>query len=116
MNTRILRINSEIAKAINEIFLYDIKNPKITGIVTATKCETTPDLDRAKVYISIYSKDNESDILDEIKHSARFIRQEVSKKVLLRKMPYLDFEMDKSQEYSDQIEQAINYIHKERNE
>lgn len=116
MNTRILRINSEIAKAINEIFLYDIKNPKITGIVSVTKCEATSDLDVAKVYISIFTKDDVNEVFDEIKHSARFIRQEVSKKVLLRKVPYLDFILDKGREYSNQIEQAINNIHKESNE
>ena len=116
MSKRILRINSEIEKAINEIIEYEIKNPKITGIITVTKCETTMDLDICKVYVSIFSPDNKQEIFDEIKHSARFIRQEVCKKVLLRKMPYLEFILDEGQEYNERIEKAIEQIQKERNE
>ncbi len=116
MSKRILRINSEIEKAINEILAYEIKNPKITGIITVTKCETTMDLDICKVYVSIFSPDNKQEIFDEIKHSARFIRQEVCKKVLLRKMPYLEFILDEGQEYNERIEKAIEQIQKERNE
>lgn len=116
MSKRILRINSEIEKAINEIFTYEIKNPRITGIITVTKCETTMDLDICKVYVSIFSNDNKQEIFDEIKHSAGFIRQEVCKKVLLRKVPYLEFILDEGQEYNDRIEKAIEQINKERNE
>lgn len=116
MSKRILRINSEIEKAINEIFTYEIKNPKITGIITVTKCETTMDLDICKVYVSIFTPDNKQEVFDEIRHSARFIRQEVCRKVLLRKVPYLEFILDESQEYTDRIEKAIEQINKERNE
>ncbi len=116
MSISILIINSDIEKAINEIFTYEIKNPKITGIITVTKCETTMDLEICKVYVSIFSNDNKQEIFDEIKHSAGFIRQEVCKKVLLRKVPYLEFILDEGQEYNERIEKAIEQINKERNE
>lgn len=116
MSKRILRINSEIEKTINEILAYEIKNPKITGIITVTKCETTMDLDICKVYVSIFSPDDSQVIFDEIKHSAGFIRQELCRRMLLRKVPYLEFYMDNSQEYNDRIEKAIDQINKERNE
>jgi ribosome-binding factor A len=116
MSKRILRINSEIEKTINEILAYEIKNPRITGIITVTKCETTMDLDICKVYVSIFSPDDNQMIFDEIKHSAGFIRQELCRKMLLRKVPYLEFYMDNSQEYTDRIEKAIDQINKERND
>lgn len=116
MSKRILRINSEIEKTINQILAYEIKNPRITGIITVTKCETTMDLDICKVYVSIFSSDDNQAIFDEIKHSAGFIRQEVCKRMQLRKVPYLEFILDNSQEYNDRIEKAIDQINKERND
>ena len=50
---RILKINSEIEKAISEIITYDLKNPAITGIISVTKVDTTNDLEYCKVYVSI---------------------------------------------------------------
>ena len=42
---RVLKINAEIQKALGEILTYEMKNPLITGIISVTKVDTTPDLD-----------------------------------------------------------------------
>ena len=56
MSERILRVNSEIQKAISYIIQTEIKNPLIKGLITVTKVDTTNDLDQSKVYLSIYEE------------------------------------------------------------
>jgi ribosome-binding factor A len=110
MSERILRVNSEIQKAISYIIQTEIKNPLIKGLITVTKVDTTNDLDQSKVYLSIYEEETREEVFNQIKHSAGFIRRELAKAVDLRKVPYLNFFLDDSYNYGQKIEEAINKI------
>lgn len=114
MGDRILKINAEIQKALSEIICYELKNPLIKGIISVTKVDTTPDLDFCKIYISIFDKNNEMEIFNQIKHSAGFIRKELCGKVDLRKVPFLEFFLDKSYENSLIIEEKLKLINEKR--
>lgn len=114
---RILKINSEIEKAISQILTYELKNPAITGIISVTKVDTTADLEYCKVYISIFTPNGDRDeVFNQIKHSAGFIRKELCKKVELRKVPYLTFYLDDTYSYSENIENKLEEIEKSRKE
>ena len=114
MNNRIEKVNAEMQKAISQIITYEMSNPKIQGIITVSKVDTTPDLDYARVYISILDKSTREEVFNEIRHSANFIRREVAKKVLLRKMPFLEFKVDESLDYGEKINSIVEKISKER--
>ncbi len=112
---RILKINSEIEKAISEILTYEMKNPAITGIISVTKADTTNDLEYCKVYVSIFTPNGDKEeVFNQIKHSAGFIRRELCKKVDLRKVPYLTFYLDDSYSYGEKIEDKLEEIEKSR--
>ena len=115
MSERIMRVNSEIQKAVSEIISYELKNPIIKGLITVTKVDTTNDLDQCKIYVSIYDKGSREDVLNAIKHSAGFIRRELAHRVDLRKVPFLTFYLDDSYDYGQKIEEAINRINEDRN-
>ena len=115
MSERILRINSEIQKAISYIIANEIKNPLIKGLIPVTKVSTTNDLDQCKVYLSIFEDETREEVFNQIKHSAGFIRRELAKAVDLRKVPFLTFFLDDSYEYGQKIDNAINKIQEERN-
>lgn len=111
MSNRILKINSEIQKIISEVFTYDIKNPNITGIITVTRVDTTNDLSLSRVYVSIFTpQGNKNDVFNEILHSAGYIRKVVCEKLDIRKVPYLEFRLDDSLDYSDHIDKVIDDI------
>ena len=114
MNNRINTIKSEMLKALSTIISQDLRNPKITGIISVTSVETTSDLDVAKVYISIFTTGDKMDVFNEVKHSAGYIRQELSHKIDLRKTPYLQFYLDESAEYGAKIDKKIQEIEKGR--
>ena len=114
MGNRILLINSEIQKAISEIITYDLKNPNINGIISVIKVNTTPDLDYCKIYLSIYNASDKLEVFNQIKHSAGYIRKELTSRVKLRKVPYLEFLLDDSIDYSEKINNVISQIQEER--
>lgn len=114
MERRVRTINAEIQKAITTILLQEVKNPKITGIITVTAVDTTSDLEICKVYVSIFTTDNKIDVFNEIKHSAGFIRKELSQMVDLRKTPYLQFFLDESADYGEKIDKKLKEIEEER--
>ena len=115
MSERILRVNSEIQKAISHIISYEIKNPLIKGLITVTKVDTTADLDQAKVYITIFEEKDREEVFNQIKHSAGFIRKEVARIVDLRRVPFLTFYLDDSYDYGKKIEDTISKINESRN-
>lgn len=116
MNNRILKVNSEIQKALSEIITYELRNPLITGIISVTKVDTTTDLEISKVYISILDENSRVEVFNQIKHSASHIRQELAKKIILRKVPYLDFQLDESYEYGQKIENMLKQINSDKKE
>lgn len=113
MSERILRVNSEIQKALSNILTYEMKNPLIKGLISVTKVDTTNDLDQCKVYISIFDESNREEVFNQIKHSAGFIRRELARAVDLRKVPFLTFYLDTSYDYGQRIEETLNKINGE---
>lgn len=114
MSERILRVNSEIQKAISYIIANEIKNPLIKGLITVTKVDTTADLEQSKIYLSIFEEQTRDEVFNQIKHSAGFIRKELARAVDLRKVPFLTFYLDDSFEYGSKIDETINKINEDR--
>lgn len=115
MSERILRVNSEIQKAISNIIANEIKNPLIKGLITVTKVDTTTDLDQCKVFLSIFEEETREEVFNQIKHSAGFIRRELARAVDLRKVPFLTFYLDTSYDYGQKIEETIFKIKNNKN-
>ena len=51
------RLNSLLQEVIAEVIMHEVRNPKITTIMTVKKVEITKDLHYAKVYISMLGSD-----------------------------------------------------------
>lgn len=110
MSVKIDRINSELQRRITEIISRDIKDPRIGGgLVGVTKVQTTPDLKYAKVYLSVYST-NEEDrkaAFDTVVRSRVYIRNKLKELMQIRLIPELNFCMDNSCEYGAKIEKIL---------
>ena len=114
MGNRILRINAEIQKLVG-IIIKELNNPIIENtIVCVTDVKTTEDLEISKIYISVYDKEKQEEVLNQIKHSANYIRKTLASRLVVRKIPYLEFYLDNSIEYGEKIDSVINRINEER--
>ena len=57
-NNKLNRIDEELKKELSHIISYELKNPKVTGLISVTDVKTTPDLKYAKVFVSILNAKN----------------------------------------------------------
>ena len=114
-NNRLGRIDEEFKKEISSIVSYDLKEPKITGMVSVTRVKVTPDLRYAKVWVSILNSKNTEETLDGLKKSAGYLRSELAKRINLRNTPELVFELDESLEYGARIDSILNEIKNKEN-
>lgn len=111
------RLSAEYKKAIYEILSTKVKDINLTEMFSILKCDVTPDLKHAKVYISIYSKDNDKKVstFKAIEHSAGFVRHELAHIMNMRTVPELHFVLDDSLEYSDKINKILHSLNDEKN-
>ena len=107
------RLNSEFKKVIYEILTTKVKDVRLTEMFSITEVQTTADLKQAKVYISIFSMNEErkQSTFDAIKASAGFVRREISARMHIRTVPEFTFLLDTRAEYGEKIDKIINKIH-----
>ena len=93
-----------------------LKDPRLEGgILTVTRLDVTPDLDVAKVHISVMGhKGGVQEVVDTLNHCGGRVRTDISKHMHIRKAPRLIFVEDDSAAYAEHINQLLrdlNEIH-----
>ena len=111
-NNRMARIEEELKKEISNIINYELNNSNITGMVSVTKVKVTPDLQYARVYVSMING-NKKNTLAALKSSAGFVRREIAHRINLRTTPEIIFEFDESIEYGAKIDNILKEIMKD---
>ncbi len=103
------RLAVEYKKAIYEIITQKLKNPLITEMVSVTDLDLSPDMSHAKVFLSIYSTNEErkQTTYNEIVRSAKTIRYELAHSVRSKYVPELHFVTDGSMEYGDKMDKLF---------
>ncbi|WP_066222971.1 30S ribosome-binding factor RbfA [Formosa haliotis] len=78
-------------------------------LISVSKVNVTVDLSIAKVYLSIFPNNKAKELLEGIRSNTPLIRHELAQRTKhqLRRMPNLEFFVDDSLEYIDQIEQSL---------
>lgn len=110
------RINEEVKKEISNIIQNEVKDPRITAMVSVTKVDVTKDLRYAKVYVSIFgNEESKASTFEALKSSLGFIRREVGRKINLRYTPEIIMELDDSIEQGMHIDKILQEIKDKQN-
>lgn len=105
------RINEEIKKEVSEIIRNEVRDPRLTAMVSVTRVDVTKDLRYAKVFVSIFGNEEEKkSSLNALKNSSGFIRREVGHRVNLRFTPEITIELDNTIEHGMHINALIESI------
>jgi ribosome-binding factor A len=110
-STRQLKISALIKSDLGDIFQRHII--ELAGgyvMVTVTKVYMTKDLSQAKVYLSIFGKEDKNAVIKTIKSTTKQIRWYLSEKIRhqLRIVPELYFFLDDSLDYIEHIDDLLN--------
>ena len=101
-SNRIGRINEEIQRELAAL-IPTVKDPRVTGMISVTAVEATPDLKYAKIYVSVLDKANETQVLKGLKSAGGYLRRELGRTLNLRNTPELSFVPDDSIDHGARI-------------
>jgi ribosome-binding factor A len=89
----------------------EIKDPRISGLVSITRVDTTGDLSSATVYVSVYGTDLEKrNTIKALTSATRFIQGELLRRLSIRRTPYLSFRLDESIEEASKIHALLDSL------
>ncbi len=110
------RVTSDIKYALSEI-LTEVKDPRVSKLLSIVKLDVSGDMSYAKVYVSaIEGKEKTEESVKALKGAAGYIRRELGAKLSLRKVPELRFVADDSIEVSATISKIVNSFDKKEQE
>lgn len=104
------RIEEEVKKIAGNIIDRDLKDPRLTGIISVTKVYVSRDLKFCKIFVSMLGTKDEKEAMDALKSSAGYIRREIGKGIRMHSTPEVKFEMDDSMAYGEKIQSIINTL------
>ena len=102
------KISRLLQKELSEIFRQ--QTAKMGNVlVSVSTVRVSPDLSIAKVYLSIFPPEKSQEILDNIKRSSKKVRYDLAQQVkeTLRKCPDLQFYLDDSLDYAENIDRLL---------
>ncbi len=114
MKHKIERVNEQIMIETAKIINYELKDPRIQGMVSVLRVETDNDLFQSVCYVSVYVDTEEKRELTfkALNSSAGYIRKQLSQRLQIRTVPQLIFVLDTSIEYSEKIDSILAKIKK----
>ncbi len=115
MINRIDRVEKLLKEEISSILLYKINDPSL-GFLTVTSVKVSPDLKLAKIYFSVFDKNQRQNSLDKIVGLTPSIRSELAGRISLKFCPELKFFLDDTLDYVEKIDGLIKKIHKDDNQ
>jgi ribosome-binding factor A len=111
-NPRARRLGEQIQREMTELLRRDVKDERI-GNVTITAVSVTGDLRTARVYYLVFGKDGpDSKVQRGLESAAGFLRNALSRSLMIRYTPTLSFELDTSIEHGVRLTQLIDSVNK----
>jgi ribosome-binding factor A len=111
-NPRARRLGEQIQRELGDLLRRDVKDERI-GNVTITAVSVTGDLRTARVYYLIFGKEGpDVKVQRGLESAAGFLRNALSRSLMIRYTPTLSFELDTSIEHGVRLTQLIDSVNK----
>ncbi len=111
MSRRIDRINELLRVEISQLLVRQTKDPRLRGVISITRVNTSADLRSAQVFVSVLGDSAaKKSALEGIQSAATFLRRELRHRLTLRNTPFLRFTLDDSLEEADHLSQIMDRI------
>ena len=107
------RIGEQIREEVSSLLLGELKDPRI-GFATVTAVRVSADLRQARIYVSILgSVEQREQSLRGLAAANAFLRRKLARRLRMRRVPELSFELDTSIETGARIEELLKQAHKQ---
>jgi ribosome-binding factor A len=115
MSRRTEQLGSTIRKALAEIILRELNDPRLVGMPSITRVKLSADLSVADVYVTIMGTPGQkSAALNALRHSAGLMRSKLGGVLSMRVVPYLKFHIDENLKKELAVLELLQKVAEER--
>ena len=111
MTNRIKRVNELLKKEIGSLFIKEINLPDC--LTTITRIEASPNLQQARVYISVMPEEKQEEVFKVLNQSIYNIQQELNKRLNMRPVPKIMFRKEEKTKQAARVEELLEKIRKD---
>ena len=106
------KVSRQLQRDFSEMFQNELRALAGGCLISVTDVWISQDLEQAKVYISIFPKEHEQEIFENIQSKGKEIRYQLGKRVRhqLRLVPELLFRLDQSLDEVEKVEGRLAQI------
>jgi ribosome-binding factor A len=106
-SSRMRRVDEAVRQVVGDAVAHDLKDPRV-GFVTVTDVKTSPDLRRARVYVSVLGDRKARDAsLAGLDSAHGIIQRRVASELRLKRTPELEFVLDETTARAFRLERII---------
>ncbi len=111
MRIRPERVAQLMKREVAQILARDLRDPRLSSLVSVTDVEVTQDLSFARVYVSVLEGGMDRDrAIRTLQRAAGFVRHELAPRLGLREVPELRFVLDTSIERGARVEDLLRRL------
>jgi len=111
MSRRIERLNVLFRQELSDLIRRRVKDPRIAEFVTLTRVDVAPDMESARIFVSVMgSEDEKKSTIVALAAASGYLRRELSNILTIRRVPQLHFFLDESLEEGARILRLIDEI------
>lgn len=112
------RLGEEIRKLIGEMLLREIKDPRLSGMVSISSVTVTKDGSYATCYVTVLggsidkepTTEEKEEVIAAFQSAKGLIKREIGNRIKLRHVPELIFKLDTSMEYGRKMSKIMNEL------
>jgi ribosome-binding factor A len=105
------RLKEDFHREIAWVIANRVRDPRIPEVVTVLEIRLAPDTRNATVIVSIFGDEAvQQQALEGLNSAAPFIQKIVAQRVRIKHFPKLYFKIDKSLDYSENLNTLLNDI------
>lgn len=102
------RLSEDMKRELSAL-MRELKDPRISQMLSVIRCEVSADCSHCKVYVSALEGEEATvESVKGLKSASGFLRREIGNRLHLRKCPELHFVADTSIAYSAKINQMLS--------
>ena len=102
------QIESVLKRSVQDVFARGLSDPRISGVITVTRVEISPDGRQGTVWCSVMPSEKGPLVEKGLKHAAGRIHRELKDKLEMRRVPRLRYKIDESLKREAEVLAAIN--------
>jgi len=105
------RVANAMRREIADILANELRDPRVTGLVSVTDVEVNDDLSLARVFISVLGSQQGADaVIAALGHATPYVRRLLARRIGLREMPEVRFLLDTSIERGARVEELLRRL------